>query len=157
MSTNGWTRSFAPALPRTSEAGWAVSPKFGEPHTATFQLKDAVQNAGGSKLAFQLIQQYPDGQHNLGKFRISVSSSASAVSGSKLPPEIAAVLKVPAAERNADQQAALMTYYKANDVELLRLKTELKQAQDQSVNARLYGVQDLAWAFINSPAFLFNR
>ena len=24
-------------------------------------------------------------------------------------------------------------------------------------NARLFGVQDLAWALINSPAFLFNR
>jgi len=30
-------------------------------------------------------------------------------------------------------------------------------ADDQMKNARAVGIQDLAWALINNPAFLFNR
>ncbi len=147
----------AGAVDGNDGTGWAVSPKFGEAHTALFQLKEPVQNADGSRLTLQFVQQYVDGEHNLGKFRVSVTSSPNPVAASNLPAEIAAVLKVPAAERKPEQQAALLTYYRSLDVELPRLTAELKRAQEQATNARLFGVQDLAWALINSPAFLFNH
>jgi hypothetical protein len=40
---------------------------------------------------------------------------------------------------------------------LTRLAEAAKTAADQAKNARALGVQDLAWALINNPAFLFNR
>ena len=41
--------------------------------------------------------------------------------------------------------------------DLERLSAAVKTAGDQVKNARALGLQDLAWALINNPAFLFNR
>jgi WD40 repeat protein len=43
------------------------------------------------------------------------------------------------------------------DPTLAQLRADAKQSADQVANARLTAAQDLAWALINSPAFLFNR
>jgi WD40 repeat protein len=43
------------------------------------------------------------------------------------------------------------------DPELTRLKRALKLSAEQLKKTRLVGMQDLAWALVNSPAFLFNH
>jgi hypothetical protein len=40
---------------------------------------------------------------------------------------------------------------------LVRLKQDLEFSRQQMENKRLTNVEDLAWALINSPSFLFNR
>lgn len=44
-----------------------------------------------------------------------------------------------------------------DDSRLIRLRADLKESESQLANARLTAAQDLAWALINSPAFLFNH
>ncbi|MCA9179190.1 MAG: DUF1549 domain-containing protein [Planctomycetales bacterium] len=44
-----------------------------------------------------------------------------------------------------------------DDALLLQLRTDLEQSKGQLANPRLTAVQDLTWALINSPAFLFNH
>ena len=43
------------------------------------------------------------------------------------------------------------------DSRLVRLRADAKESESQSANARLTAAQDLAWALINSPAFLYNH
>lgn len=43
------------------------------------------------------------------------------------------------------------------DPKLVQLRQDVKQSEIQVANKRLTGVQDLAWALINTPAFLFNH
>jgi hypothetical protein len=43
------------------------------------------------------------------------------------------------------------------DVALAQLRADADQSTKQVADARLTSAQDLAWALINSPAFLFNR
>ncbi len=43
------------------------------------------------------------------------------------------------------------------DPALVRLRQDVEQSQAQLANKRLTGAQDLTWALINTPAFLFNH
>ena len=45
----------------------------------------------------------------------------------------------------------------AEDAQLVQLRQDLAMSTKQLANKRLTAAQDLAWALINSPAFLFNR
>jgi hypothetical protein len=145
------------AIDGSEDTGWAVSPQFGKAHTAIFETKTDVAHEGGSLVTLTLSQQYPDGKHLLGKFRISVTDAQRPVMGSKLPEAVAAAIAVPADKRTPEQAAAAATHFRSLDAELVRLTAEVGKAADGVKNARQIGVQDLAWALINSPAFLFNR
>ena len=70
---------------------------------------------------------------------------------------IAKLVAVPEAQRNDAQKAELLAYYRGLDARWVELNQGLTQASAAGANERLIGVQDLAWALINSPAFLFNR
>ena len=43
------------------------------------------------------------------------------------------------------------------DPKLVQLRADAEQSKAQLANKRLTGVQDLTWALINTPAFLFNH
>ena len=43
------------------------------------------------------------------------------------------------------------------DPKLVQLRQDVEMSKQQMANPRLTAAQDLAWALINSPAFLFNR
>jgi hypothetical protein len=54
------------------ETGWAIAGGIGKPQAITFDVApDTIPPAGGL-LVVVLDQQYPDGQHTLGKIRLSV-------------------------------------------------------------------------------------
>ncbi|MEX2175979.1 MAG: DUF1549 and DUF1553 domain-containing protein [Pirellulaceae bacterium] len=155
FSQEGWL--VAGAIDNREDTGWAIMPQFGKAHAAIFETKVDQGYDGGSLVSLTLSQQYPDGKHLLGKFRLSVTDGQRPIVGNNLPEAIAAALAVPADQRTPEQAAAIAGHYRALDGDLIRLTTELTQATEQMKNARQIGVQDLAWALINSPAFLFNR
>lgn len=43
------------------------------------------------------------------------------------------------------------------DPKLVQLRADAEQSKSQIANKRLTGAQDLVWALVNTPAFLFNR
>jgi len=45
----------------------------------------------------------------------------------------------------------------AVDPVLAQLRADAELSTRQAADRRLTGVQDLAWALVNTPAFLFNR
>jgi hypothetical protein len=147
----------AGAIDGNEETGWAVSPQFGKPHEAIFEIKDAAENDGGSILMITISQQYTDGKHVLGAFRLSVTDGDKPLARPKLADAVAAALAVPKDQRTDEQTKAIAEHYRTLDAELTRLTAEVKTAADQAKNARALGIQDLAWALVNNPAFLFNR
>ncbi|MFO0811110.1 MAG: DUF1549 domain-containing protein [Gemmataceae bacterium] len=176
--------------------GWAIAPSFGVPHYATLEFKEPVTLQGGEQLTFTFVHAFGQADHTIGRFRLSVTSSPKPL-GLGLPEAVRAALIQPAAERDASQKQALVSFVKSTDPEgakrraavaeakkplptdprlaelrdgqseasrpipedrkLAQLRADVKASEAQSANPRLTGVQDLAWALINSPAFLFNR
>jgi hypothetical protein len=135
--------------------GWAVSPQTGQSHEAIFILDKSLTGDGEWILSFELDQRYPDRQHTIGKFRISVTTHPEP-KRQPLPAPVAAALAIPKEKRTPEQQATIVKYLRSMDPELARLEKAVRESPPPP-DVRLVGAQDLAWALINSPAFLFNR
>jgi len=62
----------AAALDGDAATGWAIAGGVGGSHTATFAVHPESSLPAGTPVTITLDQQYADGQHTLGKFRLSV-------------------------------------------------------------------------------------
>ncbi|MDH3716948.1 MAG: DUF1549 domain-containing protein, partial [Planctomycetota bacterium] len=176
--------------------GWATAPKIGQNRTAVFETAEDT-GTGPVLLTFSLDQKYADGQHSIGRFRISVTTAPRPLTLVGMPKKITDILSIAADQRNDQQRQELMNYYRQIDGELKNLQQAVTEAQkplspdavhrqhqqrvkdaeqpipldpklvalrkevgisqQQLNNKRLTVAQDLAWALINSPAFLFNH
>lgn len=145
------------AIDGNLDTGWAIAPQQGKNHTAVFQTSGEVGFEGGCLITLKIVNNFTDNLHQLGKFRISVSDSDRPVTLNTVPANLAALLSIPVAERNEKQQAELKTMYLATDKQYQSLSASVAAIKIQYDNKRLTGLQDLAWALINNPAFLFNR
>ena len=147
----------ARAIDGNATTGWAILPQAGRPHQATFETAEKIAHDQGSLLVVKISQQFPDGTHTVGRFRLSATTASTPIGLQQRPKELAELLDLPAEKRSAAQQARLVELYRAADTDYDRLKTAFEQSENEQKNQRLIGVQDLAWALINNPAFLFNQ
>jgi len=176
--------------------GWAMVNGLGSTHWATFEVKEPIANEGGTRLVFTLNQQYNDGTHSIGKFRLAITTAEKPV-GLGLPEEVQPILATTPEERSDEQKAKLLEFFRLQDQPLqnlvkavatakqplpadpklvalekdltevsqevredptlVQLKKDLTMSEKQTGNQRLTMAQDLAWALINSPSFLFNH
>ncbi len=137
-------------------SGWAVSPQFGRPHVAVFELKEPTGFADGAVVTVTMEQTFTGKQHTIGKFRLSATTAKLPITLSNLPDSLTHILAVEPAKRTAEQKAELTRYFRGQDAELIRL-TQAVNEFGKPADKRLLGAQDVAWALINSPAFLFNH
>ena len=133
----------AAALDGKPETGWAIGPEPGRAHQAVFETKEDLGAPGGTILTFTLEQGFGV-KHTIGRLRLSVTTERKPVRAGGLPEEISRNLQVAAEKRTPEQAAAVLRAYLPTDPEM-------------AVRIRLAAVQDLAWALMNSPAFLFNH
>lgn len=144
----------ANAVDNNPATGWATAPRFGQDNAALFKFDKPVSGATGALFAAVFDQRF-GGKHTLGRFRLSVTTDASPKLQSPLTPQQVALLGVPAAERTAAQKDAMRQMYLAQDREYARLAADA--ANPPPSDPRVLGAQDLVWALINNPAFLFNH
>ena len=64
------------AIDEDPATGWAISGGIGAEQVATFEIAPDVKIAPDSPLTITLDQQYADGKHAIGKFRISIVPAA---------------------------------------------------------------------------------
>src|SRR5262249_14836270 len=144
------------AIDNNPATGWAIFGRVGKPTEAMFQLKQPLNFAKGAVLTVTLEQNFAGKLHNIGKFRLSVSTTKGTLALSGPPANIAAILAVAKDKRTAAQVATLTAAYRAQDKELGRL-AKLAAKMPMPVDKRHPGAQDLVWALINSKAFQFNH
>ncbi|MFP6675531.1 MAG: DUF1549 and DUF1553 domain-containing protein, partial [Pirellulaceae bacterium] len=95
--------------------GWAILPEVGKPNELVVQVVDVIDSASEKQFEFVLEQNHNNGRHNLGRFRLSATSSSQprAVGGVRTEPEaIQRILAVLPAKRTTAQKTKLATYYR---------------------------------------------
>jgi hypothetical protein len=144
------------AIDNNPGTGWAISPQLGKTHMALFEINGNIDFPKGTKLIFTLDQKFNGKDHNIGKFRLSVTTMPGNLNLNLLPENITKLLHTPKDKRSPQQLAELRNYYRSLDSMLPNFQRTLA---DYPVPAdpRAIGAQDLAWALINSRAFLFNH
>ncbi len=133
----------ARAIDNKADTGWGIGKGVGKRQRAVFEAKENFGVEGGTILTFRLEQQHGD-KHLIGKFRLDVTQAPRPVRLSTLPENIQAILAIDPAKHSPEQTGALFRHYIAKNAAYV-------------AKIRLAAVQDMAWALINSPAFLFNR
>jgi hypothetical protein len=114
-------------------AGWAILPQTGKPHAAVFETAEPLNGEGGFLLTFTLEfkSQFP--QHDIGHFRLSVTTASNPSAGS-LPGDVVAALGVAASLRNAQQIKTLADYYRKIAPELRPLRSQMVSLEKQKTD-----------------------
>jgi Protein of unknown function (DUF1549)/Protein of unknown function (DUF1553)/Bacterial Ig-like domain (group 2) len=152
FSQEGW--AIAGAIDNKPATGWAVLPQVGKAHSALFEVKDAIKNEKGTTFSVTFSMQFGQ-KHTIGKFRVSATSDKQPKLGDGVPENIRKLLAIPAEKRTDAQKAELRNQHRSKDAEYVRLAATV--AIPPPTDKRVTGAQDLAWALINSEAFLFNH
>ncbi len=146
----------AGAIDGNPTSGWAISGATGKAQTAMFEFKEPVIGEVGMKLTILMEQQFAGKEHNLGKFRLSVTGDSVPRLSDELPKELADLLGTPLDKRTPAQKAKLLQMHRTQDPEYQRLQAALTSVP-LPADTRVLGGQDLMWALINNPALLFNH
>jgi hypothetical protein len=117
---------------KPNQSGWAIGGQTDRPHTLTLIPKEPFSASPGDTLTITLEQLSQHENHTLGRFRLSVSDDVRAAEFARTPPNIAAIARKPAAERDEVQQAELTQFYLAEIApELQKERTRLAEVQKQ--------------------------
>ena len=101
--------------------GWAINPKFHEPHWALFETAAPIGFPGGTVLRFKLEQNFGGGR-TIGRVRLSALTGGPG--GAALPTEVAGALKIPAAQRTGAQTKTIADFRLKSLPEYARLEAE---------------------------------
>ena len=122
----------AAAIDGTAEPGqngWAIAGAPGiQRHTATFALEHPIGATNGTSLQFKLIQRYAD-SFNLGRFRLSITTAADPLDFG-LPQNVVQSMASPPGQRQPEQTAAIIDYYRFCDPEFWKRKQSLLAAKE---------------------------
>jgi len=179
-----------------TDNGWAIAPQFGREQSARFGLATPLESAKGRFVEFTIYQNFVDGNHKLGRFRLSITNSKQPLNFG-LPATIGAILGKPADKRTDAERQALLAQERSEDKKYQELQAAVAAAQqsmasdnrlkeleaqlaaasqplpidpklqqmrravelseEQLKDRRLTVAQDVVWALINNPAFLYNH
>ena len=124
------------AIDAKAGSGWGVWPGpkgVKQPHTAIFTLAEPLKPDPDVRLVFQLKFNHSAKQHVMGRFRISVSSSANPGFGTS---GFAEALKTKPAQRTKEMKELIAREYSQKDPEFRKLQTETESAQKRISDLR---------------------
>jgi hypothetical protein len=143
------------AIDNNPDTGWAIAPQIGRANSAIFETQAPVGFPEGTELTVTMLQKFAGRDHNIGKFRLSVTT-AKTPTLTAAPEDIVKILHTDAAQRMPEQKARLQSYHRSLDGMLPQLAAAVA-AIGQPMDPRQPGAQDLVWALINSKSFQFNH
>lgn len=117
-----------------ADTGWAIAGyEKKENRKAAFTFAEPIAMTADAKLIIKLKHESIYAQHNIGRFRLSLTSSDKpALDDQGIPDAVVAALKIAAEQRNEAQKKALADYYRTIDPTLGQLKQQVAQAEAET-------------------------
>jgi mono/diheme cytochrome c family protein len=112
------------AIDHNPKSGWAIGPKFGQPHFLIAQLAEPLSSKSGARLGFR-FDSYHGNNHLIGRLRLSVTSEQDPEAFWPLPETIAEVLAVGRDKRTSEQEKLLAAHYRTVSPMIRRLEREI--------------------------------
>jgi hypothetical protein len=128
---NAANLSIAGSLDSDPKTGWAVDPKFGEDHAATFGLKEPIGFDEGTRLVIRL-EFNVNKQHSIGRFRLAFHSAGErpaldAQSIAQQDAELRLLGQTPGDALTEARRKLLTGIYKKTDQDWQTLQSRLEQ------------------------------
>jgi hypothetical protein len=124
----------AGAIDDNKKSAWAIDPQFGKNNSAAFDIETPIADANGTTLTF-ILRFENNEQHNLGRVRLSISTSPKPVGldGEQVAvtrlDQVNQALAKPAGERSDDERATLLAWHREHDAEWLKLRAAIDEHQ----------------------------
>jgi hypothetical protein len=112
--------SIEQAIDGNAQTGWAIHPRTGEPHTATFALEQALNPASPVTIAVMLEFQSPHDGHQLGRFRLTLTGDDDPHTAQDVPDEVLAAVACPIDQRTDAQRQHLSDYVRQHHAPALQ-------------------------------------
>ncbi len=130
------------AIDGNPQTGWAIFPAVGQAHTIAFELEKQIESPGGALLNVTLEFKSQFSNHSAGRFRISATSDKFPLGQTRVPANVAGLLRLPNESRSDKNKAEIRTWFRTN------LMPEYKSLRDQSDKLK----KQLAVANANLPS-----
>ncbi len=126
----------AQAIDGNAATGWAGNGHMeAKSRTAAFTFEKPLKLAADERLQVKLIHQSQYPQHNIGRFRLSLTGAEKpTLSGSSIPADIATILQTEVAKRTPQQQEKLLAHFRSIAPEL-KVERELVARLEQDQKA----------------------
>ena len=92
--------------------GWAIFPEVGKPHEAVFELAEPVAVDADPRLVLTLEFKSQFAQHQLGRFRLSLTDAPNPSQAGKIPAAVLAALGTAAEKRTDAQNVAVRDHFR---------------------------------------------
>ncbi|HXE54530.1 MAG TPA: DUF1549 domain-containing protein, partial [Tepidisphaeraceae bacterium] len=110
------------------KAGWAILPEIGKAHEAVFEPQKPIETSATSTLAATLEFQSGFRDHEIGHFRLAVTTDGAPASEWSVPKDIRDLLAIAPEKRSSQQKSEIAEYYRSIAPALAPLRTELAEA-----------------------------
>ena len=134
-------RNIQSVLGNSRNDGWAVHPQTGRDHVAIFDLARSVGFPGGTRITIQM-EHFCHEDHNLGKFRLGITSAPAPVTIGPPDTAILEIIDKDRARRTEEEQFRLLSYYKYTEPALEPLLKQI--AALTAAKPKLPGEQTMA-------------
>lgn len=147
-------KDFVPenAIDNDLQSGWAISPQFGKPHWAVFQLKQPIDLQLGDRLQIQLVQNH-GGSRTLGRFRITALSE---VESPKPAERLAKLLAKPFGSLSDQELLEVAEHAKAKSPQIAQLLDEHQRLSTLLTNIKAEKTLTMLES-ANRETFVFKR
>lgn len=116
----------AAVLDDAPKSGWAIGPKFHQPHWAVFDVPSWPASESGVRLTFTLVQQFGRGR-TIGRLRLSALTGDP--SATSLPADVIAALQTEVAARTDAAQTRLLDFRLERDATASGLRVRREPLQ----------------------------